>query len=32
MKNYEAIINYQCRERRFGKTSAQIKETLNINC
>jgi undecaprenyl diphosphate synthase len=27
---YEAIVNYQSRERRFGKTSAQIMtETLN---
>lgn len=27
---YEAIVNYQSRERRFGKTSAQImSETLN---
>jgi undecaprenyl diphosphate synthase len=27
---YEAIVNYQGRERRFGKTSAQIMtETLN---
>lgn len=24
---YEAILNYQRRERRFGKTGAQIKET-----
>ena len=23
---YEAIVNYQCRERRFGKTSEQILE------
>ncbi len=29
---YKAIINYQCRERRFGKTSAQIKKILNVNC
>jgi len=29
---YEAIVNYQCRERRFGKTSAQIQENLNVNC
>ena len=23
---YEAILDYQCRERRFGKTSEQIKK------
>ncbi len=27
---YEAIVNYQCRERRFGKTSEQISEKVNI--
>lgn len=29
---YQAIIDYQCRERRFGKTSAQIKNDLKVNC
>ena len=29
---YEALVNYQRRERRFGKTSAQIQEHLNVNC
>jgi undecaprenyl diphosphate synthase len=28
---YEAIANYQSRERRFGKTSDQVSETTNIN-
>jgi undecaprenyl diphosphate synthase len=27
---YEAIVNFQCRERRFGKTSEQISEKVNI--
>lgn len=27
---YEAISNYQCRERRFGKTSKQIEEKQEI--
>jgi undecaprenyl diphosphate synthase len=27
---YEAILNFQCRERRFGKTSEQISEKVNI--
>ncbi len=27
---YQAIVNYQCRERRFGKTSEQISEKVNI--
>jgi undecaprenyl diphosphate synthase len=26
---YEAIVDYQSRERRFGKTGEQIKETIN---
>jgi len=26
---YEAILNYQGRERRFGKTSAQLEEKVN---
>jgi undecaprenyl diphosphate synthase len=26
---YEAISNFQCRERRFGKTSEQIAENIN---
>lgn len=28
---YEAIIDYQNRERRFGKTSAQLNEALTKN-
>lgn len=28
---YKAIINYQCRERRFGKTSKQIKNKIKVN-
>jgi undecaprenyl diphosphate synthase len=28
---YEAIISYQCRERRFGKTTDQIKKNINVN-
>lgn len=28
---YEAIADYQCRERRFGKTSDQITESVNDN-
>jgi len=28
---YEAIISYQCRERRFGKTTDQIKKIINVN-
>jgi undecaprenyl diphosphate synthase len=27
---YEAIVNYQCRERRFGCTSEQIHEQANV--
>lgn len=27
---YQAIVNFQCRERRFGKTSEQISEKVNI--
>lgn len=27
---YEAIVNYQCRERRFGKTSEQILEDEKV--
>jgi undecaprenyl diphosphate synthase len=27
---YEAIVNFQCRERRFGRTSEQISEKVNI--
>ena len=27
---YEAIVNFQCRERRFGKTSEQINEKVKI--
>ncbi len=29
---YQAIIDYQCRERRFGKTSKQIKNKIKVNC
>jgi undecaprenyl diphosphate synthase len=28
---YEAIISYQCRERRFGKTADQLQATVKIN-
>ena len=28
---YEAIIDFQCRERRFGKTGNQIKEGIKVN-
>jgi undecaprenyl diphosphate synthase len=28
---YSAIADYQCRERRFGKTSDQISERVNAN-
>jgi undecaprenyl diphosphate synthase len=28
---YEAILSYQCRERRFGRTADQIKESANVN-
>lgn len=28
---YEAIADYQCRERRFGKTSEQITKNINAN-
>ena len=28
---YTAIADYQCRERRFGKTSDQISESVNAN-
>ncbi|HPE33488.1 MAG TPA: isoprenyl transferase [Bacteroidales bacterium] len=27
---YQAIVNFQCRERRFGRTSEQISEKVNI--
>jgi undecaprenyl diphosphate synthase len=27
---YQAIVNYQCRERRFGRTGEQISEKVNI--
>lgn len=29
---YKAIINFQNRERRFGKTSRQIKENIKVDC
>ncbi len=28
---YQAIADYQCRERRFGKISEQITENINVN-
>jgi undecaprenyl diphosphate synthase len=28
---YEAIVSFQCRERRFGKTADQIKKNINVN-
>jgi undecaprenyl diphosphate synthase len=28
---YEAILSYQCRERRFGKTADQINNNINVN-
>jgi len=28
---YEAILSYQRRERRFGKTADQIQENINVN-
>ena len=28
---YEAILSYQCRERRFGKTADQINSNINVN-
>jgi undecaprenyl diphosphate synthase len=28
---YEAIVSYQCRERRFGKTADQIRDNINVN-
>lgn len=28
---YEALSDFQCRERRFGKTSEQISENINAN-
>ncbi len=28
---YEAIVSYQCRERRFGKTADQINNNINVN-
>jgi undecaprenyl diphosphate synthase len=27
---YEAIVNFQCRERRFGRTSEQISEKVKL--
>lgn len=27
---YEAIVNFQCRERRFGRTSEQVSEKVKI--
>ncbi len=29
---YEAIVSFQSRERRFGKTSLQVQKDLNVNC
>lgn len=28
---YQAILDYQCRERRFGKISEQVAENINVN-
>lgn len=28
---YEAILSYQCRDRRFGKTADQINNNINVN-
>lgn len=28
---YEAIVSFQCRERRFGKTTDQVKRNINVN-
>jgi len=28
---YEAIVSFQCRERRFGKTADQINKNINVN-
>ncbi len=28
---YEAILSFQCRERRFGKTADQINNNINVN-
>jgi undecaprenyl diphosphate synthase len=28
---YEAIVSFQCRERRFGKTADQIKKNIHVN-
>jgi undecaprenyl diphosphate synthase len=28
---YDAILSYQCRERRFGKTADQINNNINVN-
>jgi undecaprenyl diphosphate synthase len=28
---FEAILSYQCRERRFGKTADQINNNINVN-
>jgi len=28
---YEALLNYQCRERRFGKTTEQLQQIIKIN-
>ncbi len=28
---YEAILSFQCRERRFGKTADQIRNNINVN-
>ncbi|MBN2347565.1 MAG: isoprenyl transferase [Bacteroidales bacterium] len=28
---FEAILDYQCRERRFGQTSEQMSESINVN-
>jgi len=28
---YDAIVSYQCRERRFGKTAEQLNNNINVN-
>jgi undecaprenyl diphosphate synthase len=28
---YEAILSYQRRERRFGKTADQLNQNINVN-
>jgi undecaprenyl diphosphate synthase len=28
---YEAILSFQCRERRFGRTAGQLNKNINVN-